>query len=368
MHKKTIIIGIMLVFLSFITAGCMDLIGGDGGTKYAAHPTKVRYTIQYGFNINCVGNGPYQISYDCNIPEVLVGTSSYDVLYTYDYETKNVANNNMISWNISDMNNNNYILGIQADVTAESMMVSDLNGNDALPISEIKESYPGVFEQYTKVQTVDDTVYIDPTDPTMISIAQGILSDSETQNSFIVAKNLFKWLKQETTYETHIINHDLQPAITTYQIKTGDCDDLSVLYISLCRAVEIPARFIRGIIIEINDEAGITNAIPHAWVEVFVGMGIDGWIPVECAGTATDENKLNAEVYQNFALESVEHLRLFEGFGTNESLNVSMAGPVSFYDRANMEISMENFVQVLSYEVLQQNELYISKNGNRRYQ
>ena len=366
MRKKTIILGLMLVFLSLITAGCFD----SERSKYGTRPTKVRYTVQYGFYINCSGSGSYDITYDCDLPEVLDGICSYEILHPYDYEVKTILNNDMASWNILGMGDESFVLGVQANVTVESMIVSSLNGANALSISEIKEGHPEIFEQYTKVQTVDNTRYIDPTNSTIVSIAENILDESRTENSFIVAKNLFIWLKQETTYEPHTTNYDLQPAVLTCNLKIGDCDDLSVLYMSLCRAVEIPARFIRGITIGEFEESGKIVGVPHAWVEVFVGgnIGNNGWIPVECAGTASGEDKINSEVNQNFALESVEHLRLFEGTGSNESLNVSISGPLAVYDPLSMEISMESFVKILSYEILKQNELYISKDSNRRYQ
>jgi hypothetical protein len=45
-----------------------------------------------------------------------------------------------------------------------------------------------------------------------------------------------------------------------------------------------------------------------------------------------------------------------------------MSGPLVIYNPLNIEISMEGFVNVLSYKVLKQNKLYIDKNDNRVYQ
>ena len=138
-----------------------------------------------------------------------------------------------------------------------------------------------------------------------------------------MAKNLFIWLKENTTYQKHNGKETVQPAGTTCNIKTGDCDDLSFLYIALCRAVDIPARFIRGFIVEADDNGYVTT-VPHAWAEVFVGGGIgnNGWIPVECA-CSSDE--MEVQINQNFGLESVGHLRLFIDDGTNESLITSLS-------------------------------------------
>jgi len=52
MHKKKVLLGSMLVLISLITTGCTTLTNGNGGTTYEAHPTNVRYTIEYGFYAN----------------------------------------------------------------------------------------------------------------------------------------------------------------------------------------------------------------------------------------------------------------------------------------------------------------------------
>lgn len=360
--KKFLICIFVLSFLVF--SGCIDLLN-DGVVKYNSHPTSVRYSISYGYYVNLSGLGEYEIHYDCDAPEVITGTENYEILYPSEYNLEDLVGNRMIRWNITGSDTNKYKLGVQAEIQTQSYMVSDLNGGNALTIDEIKKNHFDIFDQYTQSQVVDDIVYVDPDNPTIKDIAEQILQQSESNNSFIAAKNLFVWLKTNTQYLQHITDHSVQTAIKTCTIKTGDCDDLSVLYISLCRAVGIPARFIRGILLENN--SGI-NAVPHAWVEVYTGplLGNEGWIPVECAGTAKGEDKIQTEINQNFAIESVEHLRLFKGKGSNESLNVSMSGPNVYYDR-DIVVSMETFVDVDSYEIIESKELHVD-NNYRTYQ
>jgi len=156
----------------------------------------------------------------------------------------------------------------------------------------------------------------------------------------------------------------VQPASETMQLGTGDCDDLSFLYISLCRSLGIPARFIRGYLVEETD--GTVSAVAHAWTEVFVGgnIGNQGWIPVECA--CPSEN-MEVQVNQNFGVESVGHLRLFKDDGSNESMDASISGPMARYD-AGMEVEMTAFVEIYNYIVLESKELTVDKNGNRAYE
>lgn len=367
--KKKLLICIFL--LSFLVlSGCVDIINfDDGSTTYKSHPTKISYKIRYGYFINSTGSGNYEIKYDCDIPEVLFPGLVSDKIINDSYNHKNetVVGNDMIRWEISDKNNNNYVLGVEADVVAQSFIVYDLNGEDASTIDEIKINSPELVEQYCKPQIDDNIVYVDPDNPSIKNIAENVLLESSTTNSFIVAKNLFVWLKNNTSYKTHPGDYTVQTASKTFQDKTGDCDDLSVLYMSLCAALDIPARFIRGILTDYND--GKISAVPHAWVEVFVGgnLGITGWIPVECAGTAKGSDKIQTEIYQNFGVESVGHLRLFKGDGSNESLNISMSGPGFTRYSTDIIIGGKAFLTIENYELLEQNELYIDKDGYRTY-
>ncbi len=365
MNKNSAIIAsFVLILLILSTSGCMDYFNiSDGSIIYESHPTKIRYNIRYGYWINCSGNGKYVIDYDCDEPEVLIGESPSELLYSNDYKYKTLANNIVVNWNISGTNNNNYKLGIAANVTAESFLTPDLSGDGTSSLQEIKTNYPIIFNQYCHKQSANGTVYIDPNNVDIKSTAQVILDQTDSNNSFILAKELFIWLKQNTDYKIHTINNEVQPASKTMQLGTGDCDDLSFLYISLCRSLGIPARFIRGYLVEETD--GVVGAVAHAWTEVFVGDNIDnqGWIPVECACSSKD---MAVQVNQNFGVESVGHLRLFKDDGSNESMGASISGTGVRYD-TGMKVDMTPFVEIYNYSVLESKGLRVDESGIRAY-
>ncbi|KYK19956.1 hypothetical protein AYK24_04670 [Thermoplasmatales archaeon SG8-52-4] len=360
MKKYTIVIGFFLVFLTLLLCGCQDLFVNDGKTIYQSHPTKIRYTLSYGYNISCFDKGKYIINYTCDLPEVLNGQILSTIEHDKNYEEENIAtHNNMYIWNITSYITKNYNLGITTSVESESYIATDLNGEDALSIQEIKNQYQSYVNQYCQAQSNETTVYIDPNNPIISEIASNLLKSAGTNNSFLAALEIFKWLKQNTRYQIHIENNSAQPAGITLKYKTGDCDDLSFLYMSLCRSIGIPSRFIRGFLIEEN------IAVPHAWVEIFVGpnIGMNGWIPVECAGVSSD---IETEIYQNFGLESVNHLRLFKDDGSNKSLDISLSG-ISYMTYGDRKIEVSSFAVVTNYIVVDSNELLIDENGNRRY-
>jgi hypothetical protein len=295
-NKKLILISIF-TFIIIILSGCTDLQISNGNIIYENHPTKISYIIEYGYFVNITGKGNFNIIYNCDIPKILLGNITIlSVLYNNEYSEKIIANNSFISWNIDDYNKNDYKLGIKVRIQSESFLISDISGINADTIQELKINHNEIIEKYCNSQSNETTIFIDVENLQIIDIANLIMNTTGSNNSLIIAKELFKWLKENIKYQKHTINKNIQPASITIQKKSGDCDDISFLYISLCRAIKIPARFIRGYLIEQNNNE--INIIPHAWVEVFVGddIGNNGWVPIECAGNSNIET----EIHQNY--------------------------------------------------------------------
>ena len=360
--KVTFVITVVLLLLPVIS-GCLDFFQ-DIPTTYEAHPTKVSYNIKYGYQINCTGDGKYEINYQCNIPESLK-TISYGLLYNREYNNTILVNNSFIQWNVSGSDDATYELGITASIESESFLVSDLNGDSALTIQEIENFYPEIVEQYCHEQSKGVTNLIDPNNPNIKTIADTVLRQAETNNSFVIAKLLFTWLKENTNYQMHNGQGEVQPASVTLQKKTGDCDDLSFLYISLSRSIDIPARFVRGYLLQ-REKNGEVTATAHAWVEVFVGklMGNEGWVPIECACCTTS---IQVDINQNFGVEDAFHLRLFVDEGSNESLYISLSG-IQYLYYENRKIELQSFAEIENYLELESKKLVVTKDNTRYYQ
>lgn len=336
----------------------------DTSTTYQTQPTKIRYDIRYGYTFYCNGSGEYELHYRCDKPLVLNGSvSSLQKLYSEGSKDSVVAGNPVVVWNLSGTTENTYTLGISATIDNEGYLVSDITGVNALTVSEIDSSYPDIVREYTHAQAMDEIVYIDPTNTDIKRTATEVQEQAKTTNAHMLAQSLFTWLKENTRYQIHEDQNGVQPAQTTYQKKTGDCDDLSFLYISLCRSVGVPARLIRGYLLD--DISGTPTVGPHAWVEVFVGgtVGNDGWIPVECSSSA---NNVQIEIHQNFGIEDVSHLRLYVDNGSNESLNGSYSSISWMYD-PSMQISASLFIDIQNYVILESKQLVVTKEGIRSY-
>ncbi len=362
MYKPLIITGIII--LATVFSGCIDSLFTTPNI-YQDHPTQIGYTIEYGYQVTCNGDGKYTILYDCDIPDVTQGSASpIQILHTQDYQQTTRANNTMIQWNITNQGAATYTLGLKTMIISQALLTADLMGTNAVTLQEIAQYYPDYITQYCNKQATDTTTYIDPSHPGIQAIATQIQSLAGTNNSFILAKELFRWLKQTTSYQNHTGDEGVQSAAETFTRKNGDCDDLSLLYISLCRSLQIPARLIRGYLIE--ETAGIPTAVAHAWVHVFTGgnLGFNGWIPVECAGNGDPD----VEIHQNFGVKAANHLRLFTGDGTNQSLELSLSG-ISWTKYANsIDITATSFADITNYTILTEQQLTVTDEGHRSYQ
>ncbi len=363
--KKFILFFILILPIVIPLNGCLDILDlnlYDDIIIYESLPTSIQYSISYGYHVNTSGMGISTVLCIEDLPEVINGSISRTLVSPISNVRKKIADNVMVEWNETMAGAFLYMFEITAQINANNVLIEDLTGTSALTIDQIHAFYPDLSKQYCNSQGNNETVYIDPFNPEIQSVAFSIKSNLGSTNSFLIAKHLFVWLKNNTTYKMHPLQEKTQPAYLTFAKGQGDCDDLSFLYISLCRSVNIPARFIRGYLLYLNSST-ITVG-DHMWVEVFVGgnIGKDGWIPVECSGVGDT----TSEVHQNFGTEDAFHFRLFTDDGTNESIAISSSHISVQYD-CSMTVDISSFSYITEFEIKKTQELYIKENSKRYY-
>jgi transglutaminase-like putative cysteine protease len=89
---------------------------------------------------------------------------------------------------------------------------------------------------------------------------------------------ILDWVRQRTQFLSGSSNSSTS-AVDTIVEQVGVCRDFAHLMIALCRAVNIPARFVTGIDFGADPAMGPTDF--HAYVEVFLG---DRWYLFEPTG------------------------------------------------------------------------------------
>ncbi len=133
---------------------------------------------------------------------------------------------------------------------------------DAIP-NDIKEKY-----------LVDDTKFSmnDPVIQKAVSAAVG-----DERNPYWIARNIFNYLIDNMYYE---LAGGWNIAPTVLERGNGSCSEYSFVYISMCRAAGLPARYVGSIVIRGDDAS--TDDVFHRWVEVYLPEY--GWIPVDPSG------------------------------------------------------------------------------------
>ena len=308
---------------------------------YYSVNASTNYVVRYGYNGTMYkGYGTYVVAY----PE----GATYSIFPAVDgslsqLSTTYKAGNRMLTWRLDNIGGRySYVQGnIFIDLKGTGTM--NLFTNMGTSISEASSGQPGYLANEFADDSYDDTrMMINPFHPEIKAIAEQVRQETGSNDTWTVAKALFIWLKSNTEYY-HGPESDqyTQSAAEVLHSGKGDCDELSFLYISLCRAIGIPARFVEGYMAENNPDLYIS----HMWVEFYDGK----WVPVEVA-TSGKVNVTNAAV-NNFGITLPNHIPIFVDDGTGASISKKNRGALGgeYYDRPNT-VSSYTFYDAIDYD------------------
>jgi sugar lactone lactonase YvrE len=110
------------------------------------------------------------------------------------------------------------------------------------------------------------------TDP-KIREAAGKIVGNET-NCYWIARNIFDFVHQKIHYE---LDDSWDAAPIVLERGSGSCSEYSMLFIALCRAAGLPARYVGSVVVRHDDAS--TDTVFHRWPEVYLpGYG---WVPMD---------------------------------------------------------------------------------------
>ena len=115
--------------------------------------------------------------------------------------------------------------------------------------------------------------------PEVIQLAQSIRQEVGDNVGYFLTR-LTQYIPDECAYEQRLEGMP-RPAALTLQKKIGTCRDFTVLFMAVCQAVGLAARFVSGyqegdIAADTGSDQGEQNTHDlHAWAEVYVPGG--GW-------------------------------------------------------------------------------------------
>jgi len=119
----------------------------------------------------------------------------------------------------------------------------------------------------------DIQLYLQPDNLTtwtgyMKSKAQSLVNGSN--NTLEAARRLSLWVSSQIRYDRSCWDVSY-PASRVFVERIGVCDEFTNLFISLCRSVGIPARYVEGLVYS-SQEWNF-----HAWAEIYT----DRWVPID---------------------------------------------------------------------------------------
>ncbi|MBN1212594.1 MAG: transglutaminase [candidate division Zixibacteria bacterium] len=121
---------------------------------------------------------------------------------------------------------------------------------------------------------VDDSKY-SMSDPIIQDGVKKAVGDEK--NAFWIARKIFNYVINQVEYE---LAGGWNLAPTVLDRGTGSCSEYSFVYISMCRAAGLPARYVGAVTVR-GDDASADDVF-HRWVEVYLpGYG---WITVDPSG------------------------------------------------------------------------------------
>lgn len=130
---------------------------------------------------------------------------------------------------------------------------------------------------------------------TASEIAQG------EDDLYVVVHKIASWVSENVEYDLKY-GETTEKSSWVLKNKKGTCDEISSLFISLCRAVKIPARYVSGVAYSnLPELEGFGN---HAWAEVYFPNY--GWVPFDVT-------------YKEFGMINPTHLKMKSSFDSRNS-------------------------------------------------
>jgi len=102
-----------------------------------------------------------------------------------------------------------------------------------------------------------------------------------TDNPYWIARNIYDYLRLKMIYK-RIGGWDIAP--TVLQRGSGSCSEYAFIYIAMCRAAGLPARYVGSVVVRGEDAS--FDFVYHRWVEVYLPNY--GWVPVDPSGGDQD--------------------------------------------------------------------------------
>jgi len=176
-------------------------------------------------------------------------------------------------------------------VTASMKVKAKLYSTKYFIFPEKVGSLRDIPKEIREKYLVDDTKY-SISDPFIQKSAAEAIGDEK--NPYWIARKIYDYVQEKMRYEL-VGGWNIAP--TVLKRGTGSCSEYSFVFIALCRAAGIPARYQGSVAIRGDDAS--TDDVFHRWCEVYLPNY--GWIPVDPSGGDQPSPEAQAAYFGNLA-------------------------------------------------------------------
>lgn len=138
-------------------------------------------------------------------------------------------------------------------------------------LDEMPDDIPEVYYQNNEKYQMEH--------PVIVEAVEKVVGDEK--NPYWIARKIYNFLMGEMYYE---MAGGWNTAPTVLDRGNGSCSEYSFVYISMCRAAGLPARYVGSVVVRGDDDC--MDDVFHRWVEVYLPNY--GWIPVDPSGGDQD--------------------------------------------------------------------------------
>jgi transglutaminase-like putative cysteine protease len=137
------------------------------------------------------------------------------------------------------------------------------------------------------------TTKLTESSPEMVHFFKADLPSDTTHKNLLKLANAIRKAIPYTPGKTHFDTTALQ----TFAIRAGVCQDHAHMMLSLCRASNIPARYVSGYFFAENSP----NLASHAWVDVCTDISNGKWLSLDITHAClTDERHIRVAIGRDY--------------------------------------------------------------------
>ncbi|MEM3585538.1 MAG: transglutaminase-like domain-containing protein [Candidatus Woesearchaeota archaeon] len=234
--------------------------------------------------------------------------------------------------------------------------IPKISEENKFPVIKLEEGYSKYLAPYEKVK---------------LGVEFSGLASEITKGSsslFEAASRISYWVSKNVKYDAEF-GSAVYDSKWVLENRRGTCDEFATLFIALCRAVGIPARYVAGI--AYSNLEGADGFESHAWAEVY--FPTYGWVPFDPTYNQhgyVDVSHIPFIYSEDSAIIPAEYAMMAKaGTFSAERLNISasVVNRDNFRDELQINLSPEwaevclSSYDVLVAEVYNPNNYYVAR-------